>query len=133
MQVATISSPNLSVQSAFTRVHAQLKIEFVFRNTSDQTSPAPHLDLNQIAVSESLLDRLMMAAELHSATVLKNCLRDLEQTGVDGKRLAQTIYASSWQATDMETIQRIVAQIRRHSLAGPNPPSHEQRKDPCYR
>ena len=54
--------------------------------------------------------RLMMAAELHSATVLKQCLREVEQTGPSGQRLAEHLrqFMASY---DMETIQKIIAQI----------------------
>ena len=52
----------------------------------------------------------MMAAELHSATVLKSCLREVEETGPPGQRLAGHLreFLASY---DMEMIQKIVAQI----------------------
>ncbi len=71
---------------------------------------APLLDLGRIVLPEDLTLRLMMAAELHSTTVLKNCLREVEQTGPAGQRLAAHLreFMASY---DMETIQKIVAQI----------------------
>jgi len=59
---------------------------------------------------QELATRLTMAAELHSATVLKNCLTDVEALGPAGERLARHLreFLSSY---DMKTIQRLVAQI----------------------
>ncbi|CAN5792381.1 hypothetical protein BH11VER1_BH11VER1_23840 [soil metagenome] len=67
-------------------------------------------DLRQISLPEELATRLTMAAELHSATVLKGCLSELEKLGPAGDRLAQHLrgFLASY---DMKTIQRIVAQI----------------------
>jgi hypothetical protein len=47
---------------------------------------------------------------LHSATVLKSCLREVEETGLPGQRLAEHLreFLASY---DMEMIQRITAQI----------------------
>ena len=52
----------------------------------------------------------MMAAELHSATVLKNCLKEVEELGPSGQRLAEHLreFLASY---DMNMIQKIVAQI----------------------
>jgi signal transduction histidine kinase/DNA-binding response OmpR family regulator len=68
------------------------------------------MDLRQVTLPDGLATRLMMAAELHSATVLKVCLAELEQMNGASARLAQHLqgYLSSY---DMKTIQRIVAQI----------------------
>lgn len=54
--------------------------------------------------------RLAMAAELHSATVLKVCLAEMEILGPAGERVAghlRTFLASY----DMKAIQHLVAQI----------------------
>ncbi len=71
---------------------------------------APPLDLAQIVLPEDLSLRLMMAAELHSATVLKACLIEVEQLGLAGERLAVHLRGFA-QRFDMETISKIVAQI----------------------
>ena len=68
------------------------------------------LDLRQLTLPEDLAARLAMAAELHSATVLKSCLAEMEKLGPAGERVAghlRTFLASY----DMKTIQHIVAQI----------------------
>lgn len=67
-------------------------------------------DLRQISLPEELASRLTVAAELHSATVLKGCLAELEKMGPAGDRLARHLrgFLASY---DMKTIQRIVAQI----------------------
>ncbi len=53
---------------------------------------------------------MVMAAELHSTTVLKNCLKQLEEQGANERRLAEHLrgFLTSY---EMETIQRIIAQI----------------------
>ena len=68
------------------------------------------IDLTSLALPEDLAMRLMMAAELHSATVMKNCLKEVEQLGAPGQRLADHLreFLASY---DMETIQKIVAQL----------------------
>ena len=73
--------------------------------TAEQT-----IDLRQLTLPEDLAARLTMAAELHSATVLKTCLAEMEVLGSAGERVAghlRTFLASY----DMKTIQRLVAQI----------------------
>ena len=75
--------------------------------------PAPasaSFDLGQITLPRELAIRLAMAAELHSATVLKNCLADVELLGPAGDRLARHLrgFLSSY---DMKSIQRLIAQI----------------------
>ncbi len=51
-----------------------------------------------------------MAAELHSATVLKQCLGELSEISPAGQRLAEHL-RSFLASYDMETIQRITAQL----------------------
>ncbi len=87
-----------------------LGAEFEYEAAPAGSDVAPVLDLGRIVLSEDLTVRLMMAAELHSATVLKNCLREVEATGPAGERLAEHLrgFLASY---DMETIQKIVAQL----------------------
>ena len=87
-----------------------LGVKFAYAAAPPASEAAPVLDLGSIVLSEDLTVRLMMAAELHSATVLKNCLREVEQTGAAGERLAEHLrgFLASY---DMETIQKIVAQL----------------------
>jgi hypothetical protein len=67
-------------------------------------------DLGQIALPQELATRLTVAAELHSATVLKNCLADVENLGPAGTQLARHLrgFLASY---DMKSIQRLIAQI----------------------
>jgi DNA-binding response OmpR family regulator len=87
-----------------------LGAEFEYEAAPMDIESAPVLDLGRIVLPEELTVRLMMAAELHSATVLKNCLREVEQTGPAGERLAEHLrgFLASY---DMETIQKIIAQL----------------------
>jgi len=83
---------------------------FVYKEPLKNDQPEETVDLRQIELPEELVTRLTMAAELHSATVLKGCLSELEQMGGAEQRLAQHLkgFLSSY---DMKTIQRLVAQI----------------------
>jgi CheY-like chemotaxis protein len=96
------------------RIHGCLRnllgAEFDYRTPAPGAESEPTLDLAHIALPEDLVTRLMMAAELHSATVLKSCLREVEELGPAGQRLAGHLreFLASY---DMEMIQKIVAQI----------------------
>ena len=85
-----------------------LGVEFDFRR--EEVAAEPSIDLRSLFLPEDLALRLMMGAELHSATVLKNCLLEVEQLGLPGERLAAHLrgFMASY---DMATIQKIVAQI----------------------
>jgi CheY-like chemotaxis protein len=88
-----------------------LGVKFVFREKpNDQSEPDVSIDLGQLTLCEDLAQRLTTAAELHSATVIKSCLEEVEQLGPSGSRLAQHLrqFLASY---DMKTIQRVVAQI----------------------
>ncbi len=104
------------------RIYAALKnllgVEFDYKAREGGAEQPSMLDLGRIVLSEDLAARLMMAAELHSATVLKNCLKEVEETGPPGQRLAAHLreFLSSY---DMDMIQKIVAQIP--VTQGPSP------------
>jgi signal transduction histidine kinase/DNA-binding NarL/FixJ family response regulator len=95
------------------RIHACLRnllgVEFVERRPQPSQA-AGGIDLARIVLPRDLALRLAMAAELHSATVVKNCLLEVEQLGPSGCRLAEHLrgFLASY---DMETIQRVVAQV----------------------
>jgi signal transduction histidine kinase/CheY-like chemotaxis protein len=91
-------------------LHHLLGVEFDYREPeADATMPALQ-DFAHLVLPEGLVTRLMMAAELHSATILKNCLCEVEETGPAGQRLAGHLreFLASY---DMEMIQKIIAQI----------------------
>jgi hypothetical protein len=87
-----------------------LDVRFVLKEETNESEPDMSIDLGQLALCEDLALRLTTAAELHSATVIKSCLQEVEQLGAPGVRLAQHLrqFLASY---DMMTIQRIVAQI----------------------
>lgn len=87
-----------------------LGVEFEYKDEPLAPDLSDSIDLSQIVLPEELAGRLTMAAELHSATVLKSCLAELEQLGTAGQRLAQHLrgFLASY---DMKTIQRVIAQI----------------------
>jgi len=83
---------------------------FVYKEPAENDQSGETVDLRQITLPNDLVTRLMMAAELHSATVLKACLAELEPMGAAEQRLAQHLkgFLASY---DMKTIQRLIAQI----------------------
>lgn len=87
-----------------------LGAEFEYKEEPVPEETGETIDLSQITLPEELATRLTMAAELHSATVLKSCLAEMEQLGTAGERLAQHLRAFL-ASYDMKTIQRVVAQI----------------------
>ncbi len=103
-------------------LHHLLGVEFEYRKPAGDAGDEPLLDFGRIVLPEDLVTRLMMAAELHSATVLKTCLREVEETGAPGQRLAGHLreFLASY---DMEMIQKIVAQIAVAPSASTPPPA----------
>jgi signal transduction histidine kinase/CheY-like chemotaxis protein len=94
-------------------------VEFTYKPIeSGEIEPA--IDLNDIALPEELISRMVMAAELHSTTVLKACLKELDQFGPNEKRLAEHL-RGFLRSYDMETIQRLIAQLPSESLASSSP------------
>ena len=91
-------------------LHRLLGVAFDYKERPGIAVSEETIDLRQITLPQELAARLTMAAELHSATVLKACLADLDQLGTAGQRLARHLrgFLSSY---DMKTIQRIIAQI----------------------
>jgi signal transduction histidine kinase/CheY-like chemotaxis protein len=87
-----------------------LGVEFLYKQPAAGRPIESAMDLSQITLPEDLVTRLVMAAELHSTTVLKNCLREMEDFGPNERRLAEHLrgFLTSY---EMETIQRIIAQI----------------------
>src|SRR5271165_5423459 len=87
-----------------------LDVKFVLGEKPNDPEPDVSIDLGQLTLCEDLAQRLTTAAELHSATVIKSCLGEVEQLGPSGSRLAQHLrqFLASY---DMKTIQRVVAQI----------------------
>jgi signal transduction histidine kinase/DNA-binding response OmpR family regulator len=91
-------------------LHDQLGVEYVYRPEAQDSTAAEAIDLRAVVLPESLATRLVMAAELHSATVLKQCLSELGEISPAAQRLAEHLrgFLASY---DMETIQRITAQL----------------------
>jgi CheY-like chemotaxis protein len=87
-----------------------LNVSFTYRPRNKSGPDFPLIDLAGIPLPEDLVDRMVVAGELHSATVLKKCLRELEELGPAEKRLA--IHLRDFLSRcDMMSIQSIIAQI----------------------
>lgn len=97
-----------------------LHVEFERQISTPKPSVAgaAAIDLAQVTLPEDLALRLMMAAELHSATVLKSCLLEVEALGVSGIRLAEHL-RGFMQSYDMETILKILTHVPVQKTAEP--------------
>jgi CheY-like chemotaxis protein len=95
------------------RIYDSLKtllgVSFVYRSSKYEPVRAT-IDLSSLVVPQDLVVRLTMAAELHSATALKLCLKELEALGPAGERFSQHL-RSFLASYDMATIQKLVAQL----------------------
>jgi signal transduction histidine kinase/CheY-like chemotaxis protein len=96
-----------------------LHIEFIYK-PSAATEGDVSIDLNNISLPEELISRMVMAAELHSTTVLKACLKEVERFGPSEERLAEHL-RGFLRSYDMETIQRLIAQLPNEKLSGLSP------------
>ncbi|HEY1122107.1 MAG TPA: ATP-binding protein, partial [Haloferula sp.] len=92
-------------------LHQHLGVEFDSDPVPESVAKPEIIDFSALVLPEELASRMVMAAELHSATVLKNCLSEVEALGPPGERLAQHLreFVASY---DMKTIQRVLAQIQ---------------------
>ncbi|MDP9291142.1 MAG: CHASE domain-containing protein [Verrucomicrobiota bacterium] len=101
----------LLCERVYQSLETLLHVKFDYKlSTPNPAEPAAALDLAQVTLPEDLSLRLMMAAELHSTTVLKNCLTEVEALGIYGGRLAEHL-RGFMQSYDMETILKVLTQI----------------------
>jgi CheY-like chemotaxis protein len=75
-----------------------------------QSMTKPGLDLRHLLLPGPIVSKMVLAAELHSATALNACLKEVEILGPEERRLAEHLreFLASY---DMESIQRILAQL----------------------
>jgi CheY-like chemotaxis protein len=75
-----------------------------------QSITKPGLDLRHLLLPGPIVSKMVLAAELHSATALNACLKEVEILGTEETRLAEHLreFLASY---DMESIQRILAQL----------------------
>jgi CheY-like chemotaxis protein len=94
----------------YASIERLLQVRFEYLDDPEPGAPGEIIDLSSVTLPEDLATRMMMAAELHSATVLKACLLEVEELGPAGQRFAHhlRVFLASY---DMATIQRLVAQI----------------------
>jgi len=81
----------------------------------ERAEPAPEAapaeePLGRVELPEELCARLMVAAELHSATALKACLQELRQRDPEAQRLAGQI-RQLMRSYDMDGIQHLLTQV----------------------
>jgi len=91
------------------------------RDTSDVLEHFPILELTDrspVGVPESLAIRLIVAAELHSATALKAAIEDLRQLGPDQHQLAEQLRILT-RSFDMSGVQRLLTQRITVSVGDP--------------
>jgi signal transduction histidine kinase/ActR/RegA family two-component response regulator len=105
----------LRAEHVFACLKNLLGVEFTHRDTPPP-SPSNDVDFTSLVLSEDLATRLTVAAELHSATVLKSCLNEVEALGPAGARFA--VHLRGFLASyDMATVQQLIAQIPSEAAA----------------
>jgi signal transduction histidine kinase/FixJ family two-component response regulator len=87
-----------------------LNVQYIYRAPNRSNEEAPLVDLAGIPLPEDLVNRMVVAGELHSATVLKRCLKEMEDLGPAEKRLALHL-RDFLSRCDMMAIQSMIAQI----------------------
>jgi signal transduction histidine kinase/CheY-like chemotaxis protein len=114
-------------EQLFACVERQLGVKFQ-RAERLPDEPAIDMMLERVALPEELCARLMVAAELHSTTTLKNCLQELRLLDPAARRLADRIRLLM-RSYDMDGIQRLLAQV----VTSPAPavsPTSDQKSPP---
>jgi signal transduction histidine kinase/ActR/RegA family two-component response regulator len=96
-----------------------LNVTFIYRPQNKSRPDFPLIDLAGIPLPEDLVDRMVVAGELHSATVLKKCLMEMENLGPAEKRLALHL-RDFLSRCDMMAIQGIIAQIPIRAESSPS-------------
>ena len=110
-----ISKP-LRPEAIYRSLYLLLGSEFVSCPTPpEKIKEETIIDLKQLKVPEELAVRLGTAAELQSATVLKDCLPAMENLGPAGALFASRL-KKLLAVYDMEGIQQLVSQIRPNPL-----------------
>jgi signal transduction histidine kinase/CheY-like chemotaxis protein len=97
-------------EQVFASLSNLLSVGFTYRPQNKSNAELPLIDLAGIPLPEDLVNRMVVAGELHSATVLKRCLKEMEDLGPDEKRLAFHL-RDFLSKCDMIAIQSIIAQI----------------------
>jgi signal transduction histidine kinase/FixJ family two-component response regulator len=97
-------------EQIFASLSNLLDVSFTYRPQNKSLSELPLIDLAGIPLPEDLVNRMVVAGELHSATVLKRCLKEVEDLGPAEKRLAFHL-RDFLSRCDMMAIQSIIAQI----------------------
>jgi CheY-like chemotaxis protein len=108
--VEFIPKPFLPEQ-IYRSLHILLGSEFIFREEKRNNSAIPEpIDLKELAIPKELLTRLAAAADTHSATTIRSCLKEIEQLGPKGIRLARYLLQFLVDY-DMKTIQKLVSEL----------------------
>ncbi len=105
-----VSKP-FQAERIYSLLRQHLGVDFDEAGGAPADTEMESFNLGELTLPEELATRMVMAAELHSATVLKNCLKEVESLGPSGMRLAQHL-RTSLASYDMKTIQRVLAQIQ---------------------
>jgi signal transduction histidine kinase/CheY-like chemotaxis protein len=97
-------------EQIFASLSNLLEVSFTYRPQNKSPAESSPVDLAGTPLPEDLVNRMVVAGELHSATVLKRCLKEMEDLGPVEKRLA--FHLRDFLARcDMVAIQSIIAQI----------------------
>lgn len=103
-----------TVRGAGTRFYFSIRIEGAkgLVAPSEIELTVHPMELGSVQLPQELVSRLLMAAELHSATALKNGLAELREMGGPAARLAEALRQLA-RRYDMEEIQRVLTSVTR--------------------
>ena len=101
------------VEDIFNCLEKLLGLEFIHEEMdlpSEETDSDKILDISKISLPKDLLQRLKKAADLSNLTDLKNCMKELESFGDDGKSFLRYLkpYAGKY---DMNGILTLIKQV----------------------
>lgn len=85
-------------------------LEVILESDDGDERSSAERPMGEVELPQELCSRLMIAAELHSATALKGCLKELREQGGGGTQLAEAI-TQLMRSYNMEAIQRLLAQV----------------------
>jgi signal transduction histidine kinase/CheY-like chemotaxis protein/sensor domain CHASE-containing protein len=107
-------------ERVFECLQRHLGVEFDYAEPSLEFEPPRPAGPLQVSLPDELYSRLAFAAELHSATAIKNCLPELRALGPDAQRLAERVRLLL-REYDMDGISRLLSQAATPGAAGSNP------------
>ncbi len=110
----------IRAEQVYNCLRVQLGVEFDYAAAPPEQETLPPWEPGQITLPYELYARLSIAAELHSTTALKTCLRELRQLGPEAQLLADHI-RHLMRSYDMDGVLRLVSAAAEPGASAPDP------------